>query len=127
MTQAIKQPPSRGSALGKIVGPRRVDFGEPKVFVLLGDPAIVNTAEFAIGGPHERGRDACVGFVGLGVEDPACRGAAEAIGSGLEVGGYWVGGPPEEDVAIGDGEVDDDVALFVFVATGYMTVESCGA
>lgn len=126
VTQAIKQPSRRGPALGKIVGPRRVDFGEPKVFVLLGDPAIVDTAEFAIGRPHERGRDACVGFVCVGVEDPARRGAGEAIGAGLEVGGFWVGGPPEEDVAVGDGEVDDNVALFVFVAAGDMAVESCG-
>lgn len=97
------------------------------MFVLLGDPAIVDAAEFAVGGPHERRRDACVaGFVGVGVEDPARRGAGEAVGAGLEVGGFWVGGPPEEDVAIGDGEVDDDVALFVFVAAGYMAVESCG-
>lgn len=126
MTQAIKQSTSRGSTLGKIVRPRRIDFGEPKVFVLLGNPPIVDAAEFAIGRPHERRRDACVRFVSVGVEDPARRGTGEAVGARLEVGGFWVWGPPEEDVAVGDGEVDDDVTLFVFVTAGYMAVKSCG-
>lgn len=123
MTQTVKQPARGGPALGEIVGPRRVDFGEPKVLVRLGDPAVVDAAEFAIGGPDERGRDACLVGLGGWVEDPAGGGTGEAVGSRDKVGGFGIGGPPEEDVAVGDGEVDDDVAVLVLVATGDMTVE----
>lgn len=122
VAQAIEQPAGRGAALGKVVGPGRVDLGQPEVLVRLGHPAVVDAAELAVGGPDERGRDARVGFGGW-VEDPARRGAGEAVGAGAPVGGSWVGRPPEEDVAVGDGEVDDYVAVLVLVAAGDVAME----
>lgn len=102
MAQAVEQPASRRPALGKIIWARRIDLGQPKVLVLLCYPAVINTAELAVSRPDESGRDARVGL-GLGVEDPARRGAGETVGPGLEVCGFWVRRPPEEDVAVGDG------------------------
>lgn len=115
VAQTVEEPPRGRPTLGKVVRSRGVDLGQPKVLVLLGHPPVIDAAELAVGRPDEGGRDVRVGL-GLGVEDPARRRGGELVALGHLPCGQWVWGPPEEDIAVGDGEVDDNVAFFVLVA-----------
>ena len=63
--------------------------------------------------------------MGVSGVDPACGRAGEfvALGEGAFALGEWR--EEEEDVAIGDGQVEDDVALGVLVAACDVAVEAC--
>lgn len=94
--------------------------------VRLRHEAVVDARELAVDLEDGRGGDAVAGLVGLGVEDPAVGGAGELVALGEVVGGgvgAVVGREEEEDVAVGDGEVEDDAARGVFVAAGDVAVE----
>lgn len=125
MAQNIKQPARRRPALGRVVKPRPVHLRLPEVVVRLGDAAVVDARELAVDLEDGGGRDAVAGLVGLGVEEPAVGGAGElvALGEAVRRGVDVVGREEEEDVAVGDGEVEDDAARGVFVAAGDVAVE----
>lgn len=125
VTQAVEQPTRRRSALGKVVRSCGIDSDLPEMLILLGHPAVVDAAELAVGRPHEGGCDSGVGG-SVGVEDPACGGRAQLVTGCHLAFGQGIRGPPEEYVAIGDGEIDDDVAVVVLEAACNMPLESCG-
>lgn len=127
VAEAVEEPARRRSTGGKIVRPCRVDLGLPEMLVLFGDPAVVDAAELAVGGPDKGRCDPRVGS-GLGVEDPARGRRAQLVSCCHVVSGLgWIWRPPKEDVAIGDSEVDDDMASVVFVAARNVAVETCRA
>lgn len=122
VSQTVEQPSRRRATLGKVVRTGGVDFREPEMLVLAGGPAVVDAGELAVGRPDEGRGDA--GVVGEGgVEDPAVGRGGELVPFGELTLFLAVGREPEEDVAVGDGEVDDDVALGVFVAACYVAME----
>lgn len=125
MPQTIKQPTGGGTAFGEIVRPAWVNAALPKVAVRFGHPAVVDAAELAVGGPEKGGCDARACFGGW-VENPARGGTAKVVGFPLFCWGLWFWRPPEEDITIGDGEVDDDVPGWVFVTACYVALEACG-
>ena len=100
----------------------RIDFRLPEVIVGFCDEAVVDAGEFSVGAPG-LGLDAgvCRGF---GVECPAAGWGGEVVAFGKVGGGLVVRWKPEENIAVGDGEVDDDIAGGVFVTAGYVSMET---
>jgi hypothetical protein len=93
------------------------------VVVLHCGEAIVNSGEFATEGVEFLGRvDPGIGRCGR-IEDPARRFVLELVALGDGAGGGVDGREEEEDVAIGDGEVKYDFALWGFVAANSMALE----
>lgn len=86
------------------------------------DEPVVDAGEFAVDAEELRGLDVCTGC-GCGVEGPAVGVGDEFVALGEGGAGGGVGGEPEEDVVGCDGEVEDYVAVFIFVATCDVAVE----
>lgn len=128
VTQDIEQAPCRGPALGEVVGPRGVHLQLPEMAILLGGETVVNAGELAVGALIRARR----GHAGIGrrlrIELPSDRARDELArrpGRDRRVGAAVVRGPPEEDVAVGNGEVADDVTGFVLISAGDVAVEAC--
>ena len=82
VSQTIKQPSCWRPALGEVVRKSRIRPRLPEVFVFLGDKAVIDTGELAVGRPGVGRCDMRVGL-SLGIEDPACSRATEFVGPGL--------------------------------------------
>ena len=100
MPDDIEQAPRRRSALGEIVRPGGVDLELPEVPVVFRREAVVDAGKLAVDAVGPGRGDSAAGREG-GVEFPAERVRDEVAPGPLRRGP--LGGPPEENVAVGDG------------------------
>ena len=124
VAKRVEQSAGWRPTLGKVVGLRGVDDALPVVVVLHRHEAVVHARELAgeLGALLEwldPGVSGC-----RGVEDPAGRLVLELVPLSDGAGRGVDGGPPEEDVAVGDGEIEDDLPVGRFVAARRMPLES---
>ena len=141
VAEAVEKPARRRAALGKVVGPGWVDDGLPKVAVRLGDEAVVDARELAVGKPRQRRSHALIGhpdigvacgrgadgrLLGFRVKDPAHhRGSqllalCQPVSFRCDVLIWW---EKEEDVPVRNGQVENDFPGWKLVTASHMTVE----
>jgi len=137
MPEAVEQSASRRSALCKVIRTSRVDDGLPEVSVRLGHVAVIDAGELAVGEPRDRWLDALIRhvhvsclcgshrFLGFRVKDPSDGGRGELVPLGDAVArrDVGVGREEEEDVAVGDGQVEGDLPRGKLVTACHVAME----
>lgn len=126
MPHDVEQPAGRRSALLEVVVLSRIDLTLPEVGVPFRDEPIVDARELAVYVEDLGRRDARVSLR-FGIKDPAHGRAGEFVPLGDVGGGRVFRREEEEDVAICEGEVEDDLAVVGFVGASDMAMESCEA
>ena len=128
---AIEQPTCRRPTGSEVVLAGRVSSYLPEMVVLLREESVVDSAELSAGAPFDSRFDSilCVGGIigisrGVWVEYPAAGVAVELVALQHRASGRIIGREEEEDVAVCNGKVVDDVAIGVFVATCCVAMES---
>ena len=124
MSQAVEQAASRATTLGEVVRLCPVNHCLPIVVVLAGRKAVVYARELPAVGVKLLGRlDPAVSWGVLGIEDPPRRLVLQLIALCHSAGGGVNRGKEEEDVAISDGQVEDDLAVGRVIAADRVALE----
>lgn len=123
VAQAVEQASGGGAALLEVVGLGGVDDGLPVVVVVHGDEAVVDAGELAGEGVEFLGRvDPGVGGQ-IGVNDPTGGLVLQLVAASHGAGGGVNWREEEEDIAIGNGEIEDDFSFWSFEAAHGVALE----
>ena len=96
----------------------------PKVIVLLGNIAVVDTREFATCVPYNAEFDPRARST-LGIKDPALRRTLQTIALRNATHRLVFWWEEKEDVAVCDSQIKNDLASLIFIAASYMTMKCC--
>lgn len=124
MSQAVEQAASRTTTLGEVVRLCPVNYSLPIVVVLAGRKAVVDARELAAVGVKLLDRlDPAIGWRVLGIEYPTRCLVLQLIALCHSACGRVNRGEEEEDVAISNGQVEDDLAVGSVIAADRVALE----
>ena len=131
MAEAVEEATSWRSTSGKVIISGGIDSTLPEGFVLLRQEPVIYPAELAAGVPGVCRLDTVSSVCWIlritgcfWVQNPATCLALELIALRDRAVGCVFWRKEEEDVAVSDCEIKDDVSILILVAARCMTVES---